>query len=413
GFLSDAVQVSSVCYGPFTNGDQNLLPKVSAGDFTIPQPSEDWTLIPASFPTFADTMRFSVADKVLCAEDFASLLPKQQLTDAAIDAFLKLMGTNIAKKTGACVEVIASHMLETASMGYADMFLQSAIENNLICRDLILVPALVDRNHWILFVVRVRDRSIFLLDSLPKSNLSLDRLEKLQVLLWLLDECHRNVMKSLVPWKQWSIYYPQDIIRQSVSNDCGVFVCLWAYTLWTERNPPSKMNAVASKRFRSFVARSLMAAGSVLLCEAPLPDNRSTDDVIHKVYQEYDKLLSKNELIIERPWLNAVVNLSIPKVPTIKALLAPLWQATTSKCGAPWCTVSGPNRPPMMQCEVGREWLHQKCVLDTTTADVWEKGYMCPKHHKFVHDPPGHERDDGYYGELHNCGSTRRRGTLR
>ncbi|KAK3926009.1 Ribosomal RNA large subunit methyltransferase K/L [Frankliniella fusca] len=56
----------------------------------------DWTMILASFPTFPEGMRFSVAEKVLGAEDFASLQPKQQLTDAVIDAFVKLMGTDIA-----------------------------------------------------------------------------------------------------------------------------------------------------------------------------------------------------------------------------------------------------------------------------------------------------------------------------
>lgn len=288
------------------------------------------------------------------------------MTDAVIDAFVKLMGSKIAKNTGALVEVLPSSMLETASMGFSDMYLQSATRDKLICLDLILVPALINRDHWVLFLVRLRERSIFLLDSLAGADLSRDRQEKLQVLIWLLNECHNHTFKS-VPWKQWSNYYPQDLIRQTILNDCGMFVCLWAYTLSVKKNPPSKINAATSKRFRSFVARTLMAAGSVINQTHP-PPPPSTDDAMKRVYKEYDDCVSRNELIVERPWLDAVVKLSQLSIPTMTALLAPFWTATGSKCGAPRCMTSGRNPPHMMQCEICREWFHQKCISDPTPA---------------------------------------------
>lgn len=57
-------------------------------------------------------------------------------------------------------------MLETATLGLVEGYTDVVKRERLFLRDLWLVPTLVGRNHWVLFVVLMKQKQVLILDSL-------------------------------------------------------------------------------------------------------------------------------------------------------------------------------------------------------------------------------------------------------
>lgn len=109
------------------------------------------------------------------------LLPKRFLFDSIIDVFLELACEYSKSAKGLEVLRLDSLALENIIMGVPNVA-DAIIESGGINKDLWLVPAHVNRDHWVLMVAVLKHKKVLLLDSMYKQKKpSIDMAENLQV----------------------------------------------------------------------------------------------------------------------------------------------------------------------------------------------------------------------------------------
>ncbi|XP_078694222.1 uncharacterized protein LOC144923518 [Branchiostoma floridae x Branchiostoma belcheri] len=91
--------------------------------------------------------------------------------------------------------------------------------------DIVYIPV-HESSHWGLLVFFPKKKSVFLLDSLSSCSF-IDRTTALEKARSFLTH---YLPSSETTWEQWSFSMP-DIPQQTNSDDCGVFVCQYAYLL--------------------------------------------------------------------------------------------------------------------------------------------------------------------------------------
>lgn len=149
------------------------------------------------FPKIEEDIRYTVLDFPLTAADFRGLLPGCWFADQAIDCLVRIVTSpddsflklpEISILAGSCVAIESTMMGSELQIGLAK-------KKNYVCNDLWIFPSHLHRNHWILFVVLVKEKVIVILDSLYDFH-EYDTDEHLQVTF-----AHLSAIKSYQ--KRW------------------------------------------------------------------------------------------------------------------------------------------------------------------------------------------------------------------
>lgn len=122
-----------------------------------------WNNNVSSFPS-AIKPHYKCKGLTVTKFDFETLREGAQLSDTIIDAFLMLMEEEINNDW---VEVftLPSCALLNISFGM-DAYLTGIEESQLIFNDILIAPSHLNGNHWILFVVFVKAKQIYIINSL-------------------------------------------------------------------------------------------------------------------------------------------------------------------------------------------------------------------------------------------------------
>ncbi|KAJ1525567.1 hypothetical protein ONE63_010371 [Megalurothrips usitatus] len=248
----------------------------------------------------------------------------------------------------------------------------------MLYNDLWLVPTLIKGNHWILFLVVVKTKKIIILNSMYEGKqLSSSLLLHLQILRLLIQKSHIQCFGGPPDWKLWSVHSPSDTYLQTNGSDCGLFVCLWSYSICTGKILPDGLGDM-SVNIRSWISKEFLAKAQPNLNKMIVDSDDAEDDL--EVLEQMDPTICTTE-----PWSN----LPAPKVdhdlidgnPTalyLSTIITSLWIATSTKCGAPeGCRVKDKD---MFLCEACREFYHMLCVGDTRKKPADEEPYLCPMH---------------------------------
>ena len=137
-----------------------------------------------------------------------------------------------------------------------------------------LVPCHVNGNHWALFALNKKKKTIVYLDSLgpqcpnmfrtdvmrKSHRLDVGVVQDLQTLL----EATGNVGR----WIEWLLVVPESIKRQVGGSDCGVHVCLYATCAITGKNQDFSPAMMSSHRRN--IRRTIMVS-IVIAMSCPLP----------------------------------------------------------------------------------------------------------------------------------------------
>jgi len=232
-------------------------------------------------------------------------------------------------------------------------------------------------------------------------------------------------------WNKWNVYYPQDFPRQTTgTNDCGVIVCLFIYTMMTgaklqNRDFLPHRTMHFRKLFSSYLmANSIEKPASATIRNRCLGFNifysnheiniiivpfcyliawtfeidnitnatfcdrdseaENVPEMAGEFYANAQRSIEDGSLAINRVWK------SVPEIPiqTTHQVPTPLhcaafmhkaFNATDKKCGSKsGCRVNGARR--MHLCELCREWVHWKCIGDQRTPPAGSNLYHCPLH---------------------------------
>ena len=98
--------------------------------------------------------------------------------------------------------------------------------NSIFRCDALFFPCNIKRQHWVLVVAFIKDKTIQVFDSLRANHADL----LLAIFRYLMDE-HRSLYfgEELPDQKEWKLYAETPVCPgQTNGNDCGIFVCMFA-----------------------------------------------------------------------------------------------------------------------------------------------------------------------------------------
>ncbi|KAJ1526398.1 hypothetical protein ONE63_009536 [Megalurothrips usitatus] len=336
--------------------------------------------LPHDFPIIKNKFKGFIMGNTIYDRDFSSIGPDQELSDNAIDAFLLVMKVE-ARTLGAEVLVLPSYLLTLISMGLP---IDSGVGPTQLFNDLWLIPAQIERNHWILFAIFMRKKIVLILDSLNK-NVTNDTKERLKIVLYLISQGNQAACGLPICWKDWAFHAPWDVVTQKNNKDCGVYVCMWAYALCGRGGLLQKSNNTSTMlQVRNWIATVLYGNTSQM-------EERTfkvTPDCITQMYPEFDKKKAKGEIQFDRPWEDIVLNKIWSTSPDnrhtkefLMGFLNELHVASATKCGSPsLCKLPRREDVQMYLCELCREWYHLACIGDVDIDKAAAAYYLCPLH---------------------------------
>ncbi|KAI8880025.1 cysteine proteinase [Backusella circina FSU 941] len=99
---------------------------------------------------------------------------------------------------------------------------------DIFAKDILLVP-INESYHWVLAVIDMRKKRIYVYDSLGGSHR--DMLKR----LWnYLESEHQDKKKEPFDYTEWELMILKNVPQQQNSSDCGVFICTFAERLARE-----------------------------------------------------------------------------------------------------------------------------------------------------------------------------------
>lgn len=218
----------------------------------------------------ANTVVFINSDATITRASFFTLSPGVWLVDEVINFYMVLLNdvhwknqsTNL---TGRRPYAVKSYFLTLLSFGGTYNFERVSTwnfpTNNFESYKFIIFPLNISNIHWAVIVADLELRKIFYLDSLRGRN----------GLFWM--QCIRQYFIDMyiqqhgvetVP--QWTMECIYNCAQQPNSYDCGVFTCMFAYSLMMGQSIPSVYPQYSSGRF--LIAQSIMNG-----CVLPLLSN--------------------------------------------------------------------------------------------------------------------------------------------
>jgi hypothetical protein len=159
-----------------------------------------------------------------------------------------------------------------------------------------LVPVNVDRIHWALFVVLPYIKTVLLVDSLNT------KAENVTRLLVKTLQCAMEQSELDVTLDNWILFRCDDVVQQGNGIDCGVFVCLFMESIFSEKE-------LILKKDDGAIARKWLAWK---LCDATIADTH------HKV--KLNNLRDTVEENFPPPQILVVQGRPIMEIPTSKLL---------------------------------------------------------------------------------------------
>ena len=194
-----------------------VLPPPAAGAVPPPLTTEENALVDRALAGGGPDER--VAEGLTRAH-WQRLLPDGWLSDEVINLYFSLLGARF----GRCHFFNSFFFSLLEESGYARVRNWTK-KVDLFDKDLVLLPVHLG-NHWALAVLNVRDRAIEYYDSLGGRNP--DAINLLQG--YLQEEYKDKKGGDLQGLDAWMILTPGTTVPQQTNgNDCGVFVCRYAY----------------------------------------------------------------------------------------------------------------------------------------------------------------------------------------
>ncbi|KAI8883210.1 cysteine proteinase [Backusella circina FSU 941] len=96
---------------------------------------------------------------------------------------------------------------------------------DIFSKDILLVP-INENHHWLLGVIDMRNRRVYVYDSLGKSH------PKMLRILWsYLENEHQHKKKAPFDYRGWERMTLKNVPQQLNTTDCGVFICTFAERL--------------------------------------------------------------------------------------------------------------------------------------------------------------------------------------
>lgn len=166
--------------------------------------------------------RIIMGADVHCLRTHAAHFSELWINDQIINHFMELL----ARRSNGNVQFIDSQFYPPyCKYGYKNVKSLTK-QKNIFNYDMVLVPLLVNGNHWCLGVISPPQRHIQLYDSMRCADRDYDYVfEKL--FDFLKDECNERFDNPL-DTSEWIRDCVDDIPQQSNGFDCGVFVCVYA-----------------------------------------------------------------------------------------------------------------------------------------------------------------------------------------
>lgn len=190
-----------------------------------------------------------------------TLKPTRWLNDIVMNSYMILIDEWLQRhENGERIITLPSYVYVAATnKDYRIDLLKNLIdpskrnEDNCLLAEKILIPLHVNGNHWMLCLIDVLKKTIYVYDSLGnESDHHLRRMEK-----WLSDESfYLSGDKNVVRVKDWETKMMQ-CTQQTNSYDCGVIVCQTGRLIAMNRNS-YLFNSACTGRFRSRMAFELI-----------------------------------------------------------------------------------------------------------------------------------------------------------
>ncbi|XP_050540440.1 uncharacterized protein LOC126905082 isoform X2 [Daktulosphaira vitifoliae] len=184
-----------------------------------------------------------------CSDDEKDLLPGQWINSYIIDDVIDYFIIN-NKKENSVVHIPSSvYQYYCADEDYTNIF-QLILDSNVTEKDFILITintAPLEGIHWVLGIIHLKYKKIIILDSLYGKTLNID--DHFNNLIVLTTICydstnfyHKKNLKINID--EWEMVYACDAMQQDNMYDCGLFICIHAYSFITDTNffnPPSSL----------------------------------------------------------------------------------------------------------------------------------------------------------------------------
>lgn len=189
---------------------------------------------------------------VTCA-DLRTVVGTNWLNDVVIDLYLSLVAQQAVPSSGerSLVHVFTTHFYNVLHNRGYEAVRRWTESVDLFSFDLVLVP-IHDSDHWSLVALRMAEQSFEFYDSMGRRNVPCFR----TLMKYLREEHMDKRRKPLHPDDMWECHFVTGIPIQTNTNDCGVFVCLYAECL--VRKSPFSFSARDIKRLRCRIAFEIL-----------------------------------------------------------------------------------------------------------------------------------------------------------
>lgn len=223
-------------------------------------------------------------------DDMATLKPDVFVNDNILNAFIALQVDHAQKQGFSVVSldtVLTKQMMAGKFSPGFEKFLSKQFLSSHSCW---LLPLNVNRNHWTLLVVDVKQAKLTYLNSNhrdPPTN----AIKRVMSLIEIYTEG---------PAKKWQLYVPDDTPEQIEDVNCGLHVCLWAYIICNRLEldfvsfHPSKN---LSKRALNDTDYARVGVAHILMNADPeeYPETDLENEICQKYFDTFEKDFTPKE----------------------------------------------------------------------------------------------------------------------
>ncbi|XP_033744991.1 uncharacterized protein LOC117330664 [Pecten maximus] len=218
----------------------------------VPSHLEDVDIheIPQLYPT----QRLTVGGETLEAVDMATLEDGKWINDKVINSFLALkkMEQNTSE-SNRHIYVLPSYTAVQWDQGHLDHWMFKKVQFSKYTH--VFLPICINGNHWVLLVADVKQRLVYVLDSMN------GEVGQKWTRMWAEFMANRDRLPDVT--EQFGVWNFPEIrsSKQTDSNSCGVFTLMNAECI-AKDVPIAVMRQVHCQRYRQYVKASLLNAGA-------------------------------------------------------------------------------------------------------------------------------------------------------